>query len=65
MVVQTKPWLGRRIALVHGSDIGQANHDSHALAVRLTRAQVEASPDILLDEPISPQIAYGVHGFVG
>lgn len=65
LVVHTGPWLGGRIALVHVSDIGQADHNSHALAVRLTRAQVEASPDILLDEPISRQIEYGLHGFIG
>ena len=65
MVVHTEPWLVGRIPLVHASDIGQVDHDSHALAVRLTRAQVEANPDILLDEPVSRQIEHAAHAFIG
>ncbi len=65
MVVRTGPWLDGRIALVHPSDIGPADHARRELAVRLTRAQLGASPDILLDEPVSRQIEYGLHEFVG
>lgn len=65
MVVRTGTWLAHRISLVHLSDVGQVDYDRRSIAVRLTRAQVEASPDILLDEPVSRQIEYGLHEFIG
>lgn len=65
MVVQTGFWLTGRIALIHPSDLGQLDYDSRTLAVRLTRAEIKASPDILLDEPVSRQIEYGLHEYIG
>ena len=65
LVVRTGTWLAGRVALVHLSDLGQVDCGCRTLAVRLTKAQVGASPDILLDEPVSRQIEYGLHGFIG
>ncbi len=62
MVGRTGPWLTRRTILVSPASIGQADQQQHELHVRLTRAQVQASPDILLDEPVSRQVEYGLHG---
>ncbi len=61
MVINTGSWLTGRTVLVHPSAIGRADHKSQKLVVRLTRAEVEKSPDILLDEPASRQIEYGEH----
>lgn len=63
MVGRTGPWLARRTILIHPSAVGQIDQERRELAVRMTRAPVRASPDILLDEPVSRQIEYGVHGF--
>ena len=64
LVVATGSWLtGRRLVLVHLPLIDHVDHGRRVLIVRLTRAEVDASPDILLDEPVSRQIEYGLHGF--
>ena len=60
MVIGTGNLLTRRrILLVHLHMIDHVDHENRVLIVRLTAAQVEASPDILLDEPVSRQIEYG------
>ena len=60
MVVQTGAWIRRkRLVLVHLPSVDHVDHKGREIAVRLTRAQVEASPDILLDEPVCRQIEYG------
>lgn len=63
LVVRTGMWLAGRIALVHPLDLAQPDDGSRTLAVRLTQAQVAASPDILLDEPVSRQTEYGMQGY--
>ena len=64
LVVATGSWLTRRrIVLVHLPLIEHVDHERRVLVVRLTRGEVEASPDILLDEPVSRQIEYGLRGF--
>ena len=65
LVVRTGTWLAGRAALVQLSDLGPVDCGCRTLAVRLTKAQVGASPDILLDEPVSRQIEYGLHEFIG
>jgi uncharacterized protein YrrD len=59
MVVHTGSWLAGRLALVRPPVIERADRSSRELVVRLTRAQVDGCPDILLDEPVSRQIEYG------
>ena len=62
MVAHAGHWLNRRTVLIHPAAIGAADQRRRVLSVRLTRAQVEAIPDILVDEPVSRQIDYGEHG---
>ncbi len=62
MVGRTGPWLNRRTILIPPAASFGCDQGRRELSVRLTRAQVEASPDILLDEPVSRQIEYGLHG---
>ena len=52
MVADTGTWLTGRKVLIHPSALGQPDPGRLELPVRLTRAQVEASPDVLQDEPV-------------
>ena len=59
IVVHTGSWPSGRTALIHPSVFERVDSEKHEFLVRLTRAEVAASPDILLDEPVSRQIEYG------
>jgi sporulation protein YlmC with PRC-barrel domain len=65
LVVRTGDWRSARLSLVKPGVIGLVDHERRLLHVNLTKAQVEACPDILMDEPVSRQIEYGEHGFEG
>jgi hypothetical protein len=55
VVVDTGNWLtGRRVLLPPGA-LGKPNRESHVLPVSLTRKQVEDSPDIDTEKPITRQ----------
>lgn len=62
-VIRTASWLmGGRTVLIHPSAVERLDSDAHMLNVGLTKRQLEDSPDILLDEPVSRQIEYGIRG---
>ncbi len=65
MVVDTGHWLTGRKVLVHPSAIGQPDHELRQLEVRLSKAQVEGSPDIRQDEPVSLQMERDMYGYYG
>ena len=65
MVVDTGTWLTGRKVLIHPSAIGQPDPGQQTLPVRLTRAQVEASPDVLQDEPVSRRMEDDLYGYYG
>lgn len=65
MVVRTGDWRSSRLLLLSPGVIGAIDGGKRVLHVRLTREQLEAAPDILMDEPVSGQIEYGEHGFQG
>ena len=65
LVVDTGVWLTGRKVLVHPSAIGRADYERRELAVALTMAQVESSPDILQDEPVSRQMENDLYGYYG
>ena len=56
LIVDTGGWLSGRQVLVHPSAIGPADFDQNQLPVSLTKSQVEGSPDVLRDEPISRSV---------
>ena len=56
LVIDTGTWLTGRQVLIHPSAIGQPDHEEQHLPVHLTKAQVEASPDILQDQPVTMQM---------
>ena len=54
-VVSTGHWLRRRRVLLPLASLRQFNDTRRELDVTLTKAQVEASPDIRTDQPVSRQ----------
>ncbi len=55
LIVDTGQWLSERRVLVHPSAIGTVDYQRMVLPVELTRAQIEGSPEISRDQPLSPQ----------
>jgi hypothetical protein len=65
LVVDTGNWLSGRRVLVHPSAVGTPDHEGQHLPVRLSRAQVEASPTIEQDRPVTMQMQSDVYGYYG
>ena len=65
LVVDAGSWLEDRKLLLHPSAIHKADVPERALLVRLTRDQVEKSPTIATDEPVSKQLEYRLYGYYG
>eukprot|EP01037_Dinobryon_pediforme_P004307 gene4307-4357_t len=65
LVVDTGHWLTDRQVLVHPSAIGLADHSLQVLHVGLTKAQIEASPDIQQDAPVTMQMERQLHSYYG
>jgi hypothetical protein len=65
LVVDTGTWLTGRKLLLHPSAIQKADMDVKALLVNLTRVQVEKSPSIETDEPVSRQMEQGLYSYYG
>ncbi len=55
LVVSTGPWLLGRKVLLHPSAVGQISWETQMLSVGLTKEQVENSPDIDTNKPVSRQ----------
>jgi hypothetical protein len=65
LVIDTGHWLSGRRVLVHPSAIGAPDHQTQRLPVRLTKAQVEASPNIEQDRPVTMQMQSNLYGYYG
>ena len=65
LVVDTGNWLTDRKLLLHPSVIEKADPDLRTVLVRLTRAQVENSPGIETDKPVSRQMEQGLYTYYG
>ena len=59
VVVDTGAGPRGRVVLLHPSVIVRLDRTGRRVQVRLTASEIEHSPDILLDEPVSRQIEYG------
>lgn len=55
MVVDTGGWLSGRKVLISPIALGTADWQAQALSVNLSRQQVEESPDITTEQPVSRQ----------
>ena len=65
LVVDTGHWLPGRKVLVPPSALGQPNWSESTSPVALTREQVEKSPDIDTDKPISRRHELDLHNHFG
>ena len=63
IVVDVGTWLSGRKVLIHPSAIVEADHRRQELAVRLTKAKVKDSPDILQDRPVSQQMESDLYSY--
>jgi hypothetical protein len=65
LVIQTGNWLNDRKVLIHPSAIDKADVANRTLLVKLSRDQVEKSPSIATDEPVSMQMEYRLDRYYG
>jgi uncharacterized protein YrrD len=65
LVVDTGGWLNDRKILLHPSSIDRADMPARTLLVNLTQDQVEKSPGIATDEPVSRQMEHNLYGYYG
>jgi len=65
LVVDNSTWLTERRLLLHPSSIGRAAYERRALTVALTKAQIEGSPDIRHDQPVSRQMELSLYDYYG
>ena len=64
-VVDTGTWLSSRMVLIHPPAIFETDHSKRMLRVDLTKAQVEASPDLARDMPVSQQMETRIYDYYG
>jgi uncharacterized protein YrrD len=65
LVVDTGSWLNSRKVLISPLSVHQPDYAAHLLPVRISRAQVENSPDIDTDKPVSRQHEEAYLGYYG
>lgn len=65
LVVDVGSWLIGRTVLIHPSAITTADHEGRKFAVKLTKAQVEGSPDTAQDLPVSRQVEFNLNSYYG
>lgn len=65
LVIDTGAWLSTRKVLIHPSSVDQGDYGRHAIRFALTMAQIEASPDISSDEPVSQQLEDHIYDYYG
>jgi sporulation protein YlmC with PRC-barrel domain len=65
LVVDTGTWLTGRKVLLHPSSMRPADYVQRNLPVALTTTQIQGSPDILQDEPVSRQMESNLYGYYG
>ena len=64
-VVDTGPWLFGRKVLISPQAVGEPSWEGRVLPVDLTKEQVEESPDIDLEEPVSRRKEEELHAHYG
>jgi sporulation protein YlmC with PRC-barrel domain len=63
LVIDTGDWLPGRKVLVHPSAIGTADNEQQELSVNLTKAQIEGSPTVFDDQPVSQQMQLHLYDY--
>ena len=65
LVVDTGNWLSGRKVLLPPAALGHADQDARTFAVRLTKAQIEASPALESHTPVSRQFEMSAYDYYG
>jgi sporulation protein YlmC with PRC-barrel domain len=65
LIVHTGSWLFGRKVLISPMAFGQSNWERQMLSVNLTRAQIENSPGVDTDEPVSRQWETDYYDYYG
>ncbi len=65
LVVDTGGWLTGRQVLIGTEALGQPNHEDDRFPVNLTKAQIENSPPIDSDRPVSRQMEVHLRDYFG
>ncbi|AMJ59655.1 PRC-barrel domain-containing protein [Bosea sp. PAMC 26642] len=65
LVVDTGRWLTERKVLLHPSAIGKIDYGAQTLRVALSRQQVQGSPALSSDLPVSRQHESDLYGYYG
>jgi PRC-barrel domain len=65
LVVDCGSWLTGRKVLIHPSAISRADLEHQQFIVSLTKAQVEASPQLAEDQPVSQQMENHLYTYYG
>ena len=65
LVVDTIGWLSGRLILLHPSVIGMPDFVRQEVQVRLTKAQIEAGPNMREDAPVSRKMEDQLYGYYG
>ena len=65
LVIDCGTWLTGRKVLVHPSAISQEDLEQQQFVVALTKAQVEESPKLLEDQPVSQQMEKQLYSYYG
>jgi hypothetical protein len=65
VVVETGTWLSSRKVLLPPSALGHLHPDTHEFSIRLTKKEVEDSPDIDSDKSVSRQMETSLYDYFG
>ena len=65
LIVNTGGWLDSSQVLIAPAALGVLDWERRLLSVNLTRSQVEGSPDVETDEPVSRQWETDYHNYYG
>jgi sporulation protein YlmC with PRC-barrel domain len=65
VVVDTGTWLTTRKVLLHPSAVERLDYERQELSVVLSKHQIEASPSILQDQPVSAQMERNLYDYYG
>jgi hypothetical protein len=65
LVAETGGWLGGRRVLLHPSAIGRTDDVHHTIAVKCTKRQIQTSPEIGKNQPVSRQTEHNLFDHYG
>lgn len=65
LIADTGQWLPGREVLIHPSAFGIPHPETHTIPVNLSKEQIEKSPDIAADQPVSMQMEAHLYDYYG